>query len=128
MRALALFMILMTLTACTAPAEPVRQEQVVDGLTITFEALDSARINTAQEFLITLTDATGNPVTDATVYLDLDMPAMPMATNRPVADNRGDGSYRAEGAYTMAGEWEIVVVAGVAGVEYRAVFARDAVT
>ncbi len=128
MRALVLFGMLVLLTACAAPAPPVRQEQVIDGLTITLEAADSARINTAQEFLITLADTTGAPIPDAAVYLDLDMPAMPMAANRPVADNLGDGSFRAAAAYTMAGAWEIVVVAVVNDVEYRAVFTRDAVS
>jgi hypothetical protein len=128
MRGIALVILLAMLVACAAPAAPVRQEQVVDGLTITLEAVDNARINTGQEFIITLADANGAPITDAAVYLDLDMPAMPMATNRPVADNLGAGRYRAEGAYTMAGAWEIIVVAVVDDVEYRAVFEREAVS
>jgi nitrogen fixation protein FixH len=127
MRGMTLIILFAMLVACAPPATSVRQEQVVDDLTIVLEAADGARINTASEFIVTLTDAAGAPVSDAAVYLDLDMPAMPMATNRPVADNLGDGRYRAEGAYTMAGEWEIVVVAVVNDVEYRAVFARYAV-
>jgi hypothetical protein len=119
-----LVLISLLLIACAAPTEPVRQEQLVDGLRITFEAADNERINTAQTFLVRLNDATGAPITDAAVYLDLDMPAMPMATNRPVADNLGDGVYQANGAYTMTGEWEITVVVVVDGVEYRAVFER----
>jgi len=127
MRVIALLILVALLTACAAPAEPVRQEQVVDGLTIALEAADNTRINAAQEFIVTITDASGAPVTDAAVYLDLDMPAMPMATNRPVAEHLGEGRYRAEGAYTMAGAWEIIVVAVVNDVEFRAVFEREAI-
>lgn len=128
MRVITLLICVVLLAACAASAEVVRQEQVIDGLTITLEAAEGVRINTAQEFIITIADASGTPVTDAAVYLDLDMPAMPMATNRPVADHLGEGRYRAEGAYTMAGAWEIVVVAVVNDVEYRAVFEREALS
>jgi nitrogen fixation protein FixH len=116
--------ILCLLVACSAPA-PVRQEQVVDGITIGLEAADSPKLNTAQDFLITLADAQGQPIDGASVYIDMLMPTMPMGTNRPVAADEGKGRYRAQAAYTMSGTWEITVVAEVAGAEHRAVFPRD---
>ncbi|NJN64997.1 MAG: hypothetical protein HC882_09065 [Acidobacteria bacterium] len=62
-----------------AQTSALRQEQVVDGITIGLEAADNALLNTNQEFIVTLTDADGTPIEDASVYLDLTMPAMPMA-------------------------------------------------
>lgn len=115
------------LVACAAPPAPTRQEQTIDGVTITLESVDQARINTEQIFTISLADAQGRPIDGADVYLDLTMPAMPMGTNRPVADAQGEGRYRASTAYTMTGAWEITVVATIDDQEYRAVFPREVV-
>jgi hypothetical protein len=112
------------LGGCTDNAVP-RQTQTVDGVTITFSATDPPRLNTAEEFIITLTDAQGRPIDTASVYLDLTMPAMPMGTNRPIAESLGAGDYRAYTAYTMTGLWEIAVIAEIDNREYRAVFTRD---
>jgi hypothetical protein len=112
------------LASCSIPAATTRQEQVVDGITIGLEAAESPRLNTAQNFLITLADDQGQPIDGASVYIDMLMPAMPMGTNRPVAAAEGQGRYRAQAAYTMSGEWEVTVVVEVAGVERRAIFPR----
>ena len=116
------------LMACgaTTPAPPTsRQTQTVDGLTISLEAADRPAINQAERFVIALSDANGQPISDASVYLDLDMPAMPMGSNQPIADAQGDGTYRAETAYTMTGTWEISVIVKWQGKEYRARFERE---
>ncbi len=112
------------ITACSALA-PLRQEQAVDGITVGLEAADRPRLNTAQEFIVTLADAQGRPIDGASVYIDLTMPLMPMGTNRPVAASLGGGRYQAQAAYTMSGAWEITVVAEVGGAEHRAVFPRE---
>lgn len=118
-----LILALLALIACgpTAPAT-ASQTQTVDGLTIALEAAATPRINDSQTFVITLTDAQGQPVDASEVYLDLTMPEMPMGTNRPIADREGPGRYSTSTAYTMSGRWEITVVASVAGTEHRALF------
>jgi len=122
MRALALLLALAVLAGCGAAAPAAtRQEQVVDGITIGLEAVDKARINTAQTFVVSLSDASG-PIDGASVYLDLTMTQMPMGTNRPVATPLGGGRYRAEAAYTMTGPWEVTVFAEVDGVTHQAIF------
>lgn len=126
-RALALLLALVALVGCSAAPPLIRQEQTVDGLTIGLETADNARINTAQEFIVTLADAGGRPIDNASVYLDLTMTQMPMGVNRPVAEPVGQGRYRAQAAYTMLGPWEIVVIAEVDGVEHQAVFEREVV-
>ncbi|NNJ09561.1 FixH family protein [Chloroflexales bacterium ZM16-3] len=115
------------LAACSTQSGPpmLRQEQTVDGITIGLEAADSPKLNATQTFTITLVDAQGKPIDNASVYIDLLMSAMPMGSNRPVASNEGQGRYQVQYVYTMTGTWEVTVVAEVDGVEHRAVFPRE---
>jgi LAS superfamily LD-carboxypeptidase LdcB len=61
-------------------------------------------------FDIKLTDDKGQPVADASVSLNLTMPAMRMPSNRPNAQALGNGSYRASAYWTMRGQWLIEVI------------------
>lgn len=122
-----LAMLVALLAACGQATAPTRLAQTVDGLTITLEATANPKLNAAEQLTVTLADAQGQPVDGADVYVDLTMPAMPMGTNRPIAEPAGQGGYRASTAYTMTGEWEVTVVASVAGKEHRAVFKITAV-
>jgi hypothetical protein len=128
LRALCVVALALICAACAAqPAGPptTRQEQKVDGLTIGLETPQQPKLNTAQELVITLTDAQGQPVDGASVYVDLLMVSMPMGTNRPVAAGEGKGRYRVQTAFTMSGEWDLTVVAEIGGVEHRAVFKTE---
>lgn len=120
---LVILLLTMLLTAC-ASASPAlaTQTQTIDGLTITLEATAAPRINDRQLFTVILSDAQGQPVVADDVYLDLDMPAMPMGTNRPIAEASAPGRYTAVTVYTMSGDWTIDVVVTHAGREYRAQF------
>jgi hypothetical protein len=107
------------------PPGTTRQEQTVDNLTISLETSTQPRVNQSQQFRIVLTDDQGNPIDGADVYLDLDMPAMPMGTNRPEAQPEGEGVYHVDAVYTMSGEWTITVVATVEEQAYRTVFTKQ---
>ncbi|MBP1465492.1 FixH family protein [Candidatus Chloroploca sp. M-50] len=114
-------------TACGTPPpapeeELTQQQQTIGDLTIAFEGVAVPRINTSQQFVITLTDETGQPRDGADVYIDMTMPAMPMGINRPIAEPEGEGRYVAYSAYTMEGDWEMIVVVRLGDDEYRAVF------
>ncbi|NJP05597.1 MAG: FixH family protein [Chloroflexaceae bacterium] len=112
-----------TTEPAAAPPERSSAEETVDDITIRLTRNDAPAMNEPQVFLITLLNAQGQPVEQAAeVYLDLTMPAMPMATNQPLAEQLGNGMYQAQSTYTMGGEWEITVVATIDGKEYRAVF------
>ncbi len=131
-RYLWVLLLLAWLAACAGPAAPptpppdtLRQEQTVNGLTIILDGVNQPQINQTQRFVVTLRDAQGRGIDGADVYLDLDMPAMPMGTNRPEAEPLGNGVYTASTAYTMSGEWTVTVVATVNGSEYRATFVRQ---
>jgi nitrogen fixation protein FixH len=113
---------LVALAACSSAPTTIRQEQTVDGITIVLETSAAPKLNASEELVVTLTDAQGQPIDGADVYLDLTMTTMPMGTNRPEANALGQGRYTVRTAYTMLGEWDITVVAEVMGVEHQALF------
>jgi nitrogen fixation protein FixH len=118
----------LALAACGGPAAsptPQPQQQISDGVTIELSASEQPQLNQPQEFIIRLLDSAGQPIEGASVYLDLDMPAMPMGTNQPIAEALGEGRYRTQSAYTMTGEWIITVVAKIGSTEHRATFTRE---
>jgi hypothetical protein len=116
---------LLLIIGCDSQSVPLRETQVIDGLAITLETLELPQMNTAVDFIVVLQDDQGNPISDANVYLDLDMPAMPMGITRPVALPEGAGRYWARTAYTMEGLWEITVIVEREETTYRATFRRD---
>ena len=59
------------------------------------------------DLFITITDADGKPVDQATVFLDLTMPAMYMPPQQPIAEALGNGRYRVSTLFTMEGEWHV---------------------
>ncbi len=123
--ALLLVWVMLGILIACGSAESLRQTVVVDGLSITLETPDEPRMNTAVDFVVVLRDEQGQPVNEAYVYLDLDMPAMPMGVTRPVALPDGPGRYWARTAYTMEGLWEIIVVVEYNATTYRATFYRN---
>ena len=62
------------------------------------------------EFTVTLTDAAGQAINDATVSLDLTMPAMHMPPNQPELPFVADGKYTGSAPFTMRGWWRIEVI------------------
>lgn len=105
----------------------VRQQQNVDGLTITIEMAAQPELNQPQLLVITLSDAQGQPVDDADVYLDLEMAEHPMGSNKPVATPQGAGTYDLQTVFTMNGPWAITVVAERNETVYQAVFTTTVV-
>jgi hypothetical protein len=61
-------------------------------------------------FDVTLKDANGQAVSDATISLDLTMPEMPMPNNQVEAKYAQDGLYQGAGRFTMRGWWRIEVI------------------
>ena len=71
---------------------------------------------------VTLTDENGKAVSDASVLLDLTMPAMPMPSNQVEAKYTDNGLYQGTGRFTMRGLWRIVVVIQRGGEKITAYF------
>lgn len=74
------------LAGVPAAVSRIIHKQTVEGITIALKSVAAPKMNDAQELVVTLTDEQGLPVEGADVYLDLEMPAMPMG--RPHRDPR----------------------------------------
>ena len=58
-------------------------------------------------FIITIKNDKGDPVSNATVNFDLNMTMMNMGTQQGTATSQGDGRYVATGRLTMQGPWRV---------------------
>jgi Cu(I)/Ag(I) efflux system membrane fusion protein/cobalt-zinc-cadmium efflux system membrane fusion protein len=73
-------------------------------------------------FEVTVKQADGSPVTDATVTTVLSMPAMP-SMNMPAMrsearlEHDGDGRYRGTGQLEMGGTWNVAITVARGGKE-----------
>lgn len=103
-------------------AIPAPQTRTVDGFAISLTSQAKAEINTAQQWIVTIVDTNGQPVTGADVFLDLVMSGMTMGQNKPLATDNGDGTYTADGLYSMGGEWQVAVHASIDDTDHIAVF------
>lgn len=126
----AVALICLVLVGCNQVATPtagstIRQQQTVNGLTVTLEMAAQPVLNQPQQFVITLSDEEGQFVDDADVYLELEMSEHPMGSNKPIATMQGAGVYDVQAVYTMTGPWAITVVAERTGQTYRATFTAE---
>jgi nitrogen fixation protein FixH len=123
-RLLLILATLVMLAACgpQAVAQTATQTKTVNDLTVTITYPEGAKVNQNQQIAITITDAQGQPVENAQVYLDLTMPAHAMGVNQPLAMHQGNGVYRADAVYTMDGDWAVSVTATIDGVVTTAIF------
>ncbi len=62
-------------------------------------------------FTVRVTDATGQPVTGATVAVSLNMPGMDMGENKIMTAMQSSGTYVGTGRITMSGAWQATVTA-----------------
>jgi len=78
-------------------------------------ALDPAqpKFGRKTNFRVTLRQTLGTPVDGAQVDASLVMPLMDMGKNQFPLKPVGHGEYQGTGEFTMAGEWEVIVIAGV---------------
>jgi hypothetical protein len=64
---------------------------------------------------VSVTDASGQPVSDAKVTLDLNMTNMNMGKYTVVATPAGSGRYTSSVSYSMGGPWRVTVTVERAG-------------
>lgn len=97
--------------------------QKVGDLIVTFSMNPyPATMRQPTDFEVTLKDANGQAVNDATVRLELTMPEMWMPPNQPALEFASDGQYRTTGQFTMRGWWRIEVIISRGGVDLSAFF------
>ncbi len=73
-------------------------------------------------FAVTLKDEQGQAISDASIVLDLTMPAMPMPNNQVELKYTGNGLYQGTGIFTMRGLWRIEVIIQRGGAKQSAFF------
>ena len=80
-----------------------------------------ASVGRSTDFDVTLTDAKGQSIDDASISLDLTMPSMWMPPNQLASEFVSNGKYHANGQFTMRGGWRIEVII-TRGSETQSVF------
>ena len=120
-----LVLLAVLLAACGGRSGYTAEQQTVDGVTIKLEHPQRVKLLDNYELFVTLTGADGKPIDGATVYMEQDMPAMPMASNQPLGEPQGSGQYRLTGVFNMEGDWKLVIHASAAGKQYQAIFAQN---
>jgi len=102
-------------TATTPPASNTTvqsQTQKVGNLTITLQVLPG-RVDYANTVIVTMNDASGNPVTNAQVQIHTNMELMNMGTAQATIKG-GNPTYIAtfdkDAAFSMFGRWDIALV------------------
>lgn len=94
------------------PPRPFRQTRQAGTLTVTLQ-LNPARIGTANTLLLTLHDAQGRPVGNATVAVRIEMQIMNMGQTHTTARQSSAGEYQATflatETFTMGGIWTVEV-------------------
>ncbi len=95
-------------SAIGAAAAPLTIQ--ADGLSISLDMTPSPPARRERTtFEISAEDKARSPVTGCGVSLDLRMPGMAMAENRPPVQERGAGRYVAVGTFSMGGRWIAIV-------------------
>jgi len=102
-------------TAATKLPENMAMQQVGDmNVSIALNPYPPTGFNPA-DFEVTLTDANGQVINDATVSVNLTMPTMWMPPNQFALTAVPSGKYSATGQFTMRGPWRIEVIMTIAG-------------
>lgn len=79
----------------------------------------------SETFIVTLTDASGNPVKGATVTIDTKMPDMQMSGPSLHLQDNGDGTYSGVANLTYQTKWVFAARAAIQGKSGSAEFVED---
>jgi hypothetical protein len=80
-----------------------------DGLKVSLSSNPNPPIRGNNTFEAFITDAQGNPVSDAKVSFDIDMTNMSHGKNVITASSLGDGRYNGKVYFMMPGPWRLIV-------------------
>lgn len=101
-------------TSSTNTGRVIAPGAAADGLTVTFASQPDPPEEGDNTFQITVKQADGSPLTDATVTAVFSMAAMP-SMNMPAMrsdatlQHQGDGWYRGAGQLSMGGTWSVLI-------------------
>ena len=109
---------LLVLAACTGSG-------TASDLAITTNFSPNPPKQGSEEIVVTLKDASGNPVTGASVKITSTMPSMSMTGPRADAKDNGDGTYTANLVLQYATRWSFDVSAAANGKTTTAEVTQD---
>lgn len=103
-----------------AGTQPAPEAAAPAGLDIALRSRPDPPRTGENTFEVTVKDAQGQPVTDATVEVSFFMPpmpsmGMPAMRSRAALSHAGGGTYRGTGDVLMAGRWDVTVTVSRAG-------------
>ena len=93
------------------PPPPALSAHIRFALTGTPRSLDVIPVT------VRVTDAQGQPLSNARVSVDLSMPSMPMPDNKTFLRETGPGTYMGTVRFTMSGAWTATVTATKGGAQ-----------
>lgn len=111
-----LLVITLGLASCSSNTPPMQATQTAGAFSVSL-SVDPDPPEAMQDTLLELRlfDAKEQPISGASVSLDLTMPGMQMPMNRPEVVESRNGVYQAKTLLTMAGKWQIQVLVTYAG-------------
>jgi uncharacterized iron-regulated membrane protein len=119
---LALAMLTVAVSGCGASAPPTPASAPGAGsgkqagpYTVSLTGAPNPAVRGSNALEAIVTDASGQPVSDAKVTLDLNMTNMNMGKYTVVATPAGSGRYTSNVSYSMAGPWRVTVTVERAG-------------
>jgi hypothetical protein len=101
-----------TVAGISSPAVAGRQ---AGPYSVSMASAPNPAVRGANGVEVTVTDASGQPVSDAKVTFDLSMTNMNMGKNVVQATSAGSGRYTGNVFYSMGGPWRITVIVERAG-------------
>jgi hypothetical protein len=98
------------LVSCSSNISPMQATQTAGAFSVSLNVAPDPPVPMQDALLeLKLVDFKGQPISGASVSLDLTMPGMQMPMNRPEVVESGGGVYQAKTLFTMAGKWQIQV-------------------
>ncbi|MHB1590117.1 MAG: FixH family protein [Sulfuricella sp.] len=112
-----LLVITLGLASCSSKTSPMQVAQTAGAFSVSLNVDPDPPVPMQDALLeLKLLDSKkGQPISGASVSLDLTMPGMQMPVNRPEVVESGSGVYQAKTLFTMAGKWQIQAVVTYAG-------------
>ncbi len=102
---------LLLCTGCGTHPEAALPQRLNPNLRVTLHTIPvQPRQLDPTTFTVRLVDASGKPIRNAGVHLNLAMPSMDMGKNEVVLKSAGPGVYTGTGRFTMAGAWQATVI------------------
>jgi hypothetical protein len=95
--------------ATSTPTQTILDQKQNGNLTIQLFSDHNPPVQGYDVFQILVTDSNGQPVSDATVSLDLNMTTMNMGNNHVAATPLGKGYYAGKVFFSMPGPWQATV-------------------